>query len=163
AMAQAALQSLLRHVRTAAQIQAARDLSDRELLQRFTALREEAAFTLLVPRHGPMVLSLCRRLLGPADAADGAFPATFLVLVPAPDPGARPPGRRPPRGRRAGQPAVRRRAPRRPARPRAGRLPARSRKAGGCHAPRGRLARGGVGRGPPGARRGDRRPAREGP
>src|SRR3712207_712651 len=37
-----------------------RDLSDGELLERFRAGREEAAFALLVQRHGPMVLGVCR-------------------------------------------------------------------------------------------------------
>jgi RNA polymerase sigma factor (sigma-70 family) len=59
----------------------ARDLSDADLLERFRAGREEAAFTLLVQRHGPAVLGLCRRLLGNCADADDAFQATFLVLL----------------------------------------------------------------------------------
>jgi hypothetical protein len=38
------------------------ELSDRELLHRYAASRDEEAFTLVVRRHGPMVLALCRRL-----------------------------------------------------------------------------------------------------
>ncbi|OAI40002.1 hypothetical protein AYO40_00915 [Planctomycetaceae bacterium SCGC AG-212-D15] len=55
--------------------------TDRDLLARFIAQRDEAAFEAIVRRHGPMVLAACRRLLGDADAAEDAFQATFLVLV----------------------------------------------------------------------------------
>jgi RNA polymerase sigma factor (sigma-70 family) len=80
-MAQAALQSVLRHLHTLAEARARRDLSDQELVGRFAAMREEAAFTLLVQRHGPMVLALCRRILGNVHDAEDAFQATFLVLA----------------------------------------------------------------------------------
>src|SRR5262249_3867435 len=39
------------------------------------------AFDLLMARHGPMVLGVCRRILRDSHAADDAFQATFLVLV----------------------------------------------------------------------------------
>ncbi len=54
---------------------------DRQLLDRFTAARDEAAFTALLLRHGPMVLGVCRRLLGDGPAAEDAFQATFLSLA----------------------------------------------------------------------------------
>jgi RNA polymerase sigma factor (sigma-70 family) len=54
---------------------------DGELLERFAARREEAAFAALVARHGPMVLGVCRRLLRDAGRAEDAFQATFLILA----------------------------------------------------------------------------------
>ena len=56
-------------------------LSDAQLLDRFLAGRDREAFEVLMARHGPMVLRVCRGVLrSPSDAED-AFQATFLVLV----------------------------------------------------------------------------------
>src|ERR1700722_19320789 len=56
-------------------------LSDAQLLGRFRAQRDEAAFVALVARHGPMVLAVCRGVLRDEHAAEDAFQATFLILV----------------------------------------------------------------------------------
>ncbi len=55
-------------------------LTDAQILERFVARRDEGAFAILVERHGPMVLAVCRGVLKNADDAEDAFQATFLVL-----------------------------------------------------------------------------------
>ena len=59
-------------------------LTDKELLDRFASSRDtggELAFAALVARHGPMVLSVCRRMLQDPHESEDAFQATFLILV----------------------------------------------------------------------------------
>jgi RNA polymerase sigma factor (sigma-70 family) len=71
---------LLQFVRRAAFSQAA-EHSDGELLDCFLLRHEPAAFELLLRRHGPMVLGVCRRVLRNESDAEDAFQATFLVLL----------------------------------------------------------------------------------
>jgi RNA polymerase sigma factor (sigma-70 family) len=56
-------------------------LPDADLVSRFVARRDAAAFSALVGRYGPLVLGLCRRLVRREQDAEDAFQATFLVLV----------------------------------------------------------------------------------
>src|SRR5437667_9638539 len=80
-MATAPLGTLLRHIRRLTAQRDSRERTDHQLLDDFTARRDEAAFAALVARHGPMVLRVCRRVLNHEQDAEDAFQATFLVLA----------------------------------------------------------------------------------
>jgi RNA polymerase sigma factor (sigma-70 family) len=80
-MVTAQLDTLLRHIHKLAAGRCAPQGSDRQLLDEFAARGDEAAFTALVARHGPMVLRVCRRVLQHEHDAEDAFQATFLVLA----------------------------------------------------------------------------------
>jgi RNA polymerase sigma factor (sigma-70 family) len=80
-MASVAPTSLARQLGSLFEFGSAAGLSDRQLLERFVAARDEDAFTALVARHGPMVLGTCRQHLGDHQHAEDAFQAVFLVLA----------------------------------------------------------------------------------
>jgi RNA polymerase sigma factor (sigma-70 family) len=76
--------TVLRQIRTLYNVGAIRDLGDGQLLERFTTDRGESAelaFAVLVERHGPMVLRICKSVLSDSHDTEDAFQATFLVLV----------------------------------------------------------------------------------
>lgn len=55
--------------------------SDASLLAAFAGRRDEAAFTELVRRHGGMVFSVCRSVLGDISESEEAAQAVFLTLA----------------------------------------------------------------------------------
>jgi RNA polymerase sigma factor (sigma-70 family) len=63
------------------QLQADLVQPDAVLLERFVRARDEGAFEAILHRHGPLVYTVCRRLLSNPDDTADAFQATFLVLA----------------------------------------------------------------------------------
>jgi RNA polymerase sigma factor (sigma-70 family) len=72
---------VLRYLRQVVAAPPGEGVADAELLRRFVAGRDEAAFELLLWRHAGMVLRVCRAVLRDAHAAEDAFQATFLALA----------------------------------------------------------------------------------
>src|ERR1700692_1943762 len=75
------LNGMLQNLRTLAAVRTYQELSDRELLERIVRARDDAAFPVLIERHGPMVLGVCQRALPNFHDAEDACQATFLVLA----------------------------------------------------------------------------------
>ena len=78
--------SILRYVRAIFGEGVAAELTDRQLLERFTSralggAAAEQAFAVLVARHGPMVLRVCRAAFGDAHDAQDAFQALFHFVA----------------------------------------------------------------------------------
>ena len=72
---------LLDQIRRMATLQQVRQMPDRELLVQFVGQHDEAAFRILMDRYGPMVLRVCKRILGNDHDAEDAYQATSVVLT----------------------------------------------------------------------------------
>ena len=75
------LDEVLQHLRWTAGICDTPALTDATLLERFVTTRDEAAFAMLVRRHGRLVQSVCRQILRHEQDTEDAFQATFLVFA----------------------------------------------------------------------------------
>ncbi len=73
--------TLVDHLKTLFAAGTLTGLGEGELLERFLAHRDEAAFEEILARHAPMVLGICRRWLDDPHDVDDAFQAVFLILV----------------------------------------------------------------------------------
>ncbi len=80
-MASAGMGSAFRQLRALFGGKSVVGLEDGQLLARFAADRDEAAFEALIERHGAMVLTTCRAVLRNEHDVEDAFQATFLVLA----------------------------------------------------------------------------------
>jgi RNA polymerase sigma factor (sigma-70 family) len=80
-MASDHLDGVMHNLRAMVAGQGTRDVPDDELLGRYVASRDEAAFAALVQRHGGMVLSVCRHRLRRLQDAEDACQAVFLILA----------------------------------------------------------------------------------
>jgi RNA polymerase sigma factor (sigma-70 family) len=75
------MSDVIGHLRRTALLREGGGLTDGQFLDGFITRRNDAAFAALVRRHGPMVLGVCRRVLGHHHDAEDALQATFLVLA----------------------------------------------------------------------------------
>lgn len=80
-MSSGQLVTVLRHLRRVVGAKAQAGNSDRQLLARYLANKDEIAFAAIVERHGGMVWGVCRRVLDDPNDADDVFQAAFLVLL----------------------------------------------------------------------------------
>jgi RNA polymerase sigma factor (sigma-70 family) len=80
-MAAGRVRTVLCQLKSAAVVAGGSGVTDAQLLDQYLTHHSQIAFESLLRRHGPMVLSVCRRVLENHHDAEDAFQATFLVLV----------------------------------------------------------------------------------
>ena len=56
-------------------------MTERQLLECFVTANDLDAFRVLIERHGPMVLAVCRNVLRAQHDVEDAFRDTFLALA----------------------------------------------------------------------------------
>jgi RNA polymerase sigma factor (sigma-70 family) len=75
------LRQVVRQLRGVLATRETAKLTEVDLWERYVRQGDEAAFEMLLRKHGRMVLGVCRRILRNEQDAEDAFQATFLVLV----------------------------------------------------------------------------------
>ncbi len=75
------LNSIGRLIADASRLDAARDIDDETLLDRFAKTGDEAAFEALIWRHGGLVRGVCRRYLRDPNDVDDVAQVAFLALA----------------------------------------------------------------------------------
>ncbi|HYT90950.1 MAG TPA: sigma-70 family RNA polymerase sigma factor, partial [Gemmataceae bacterium] len=80
-MANRQVGAILHHLSKLVDKETATQLTDGQLLQRFSAHRDEDAFAALMQRHSGLVYGVCRHILHQEQDAEDAFQSTFLVLA----------------------------------------------------------------------------------
>jgi DNA-directed RNA polymerase specialized sigma24 family protein len=80
-MAAGQMNKAIEHVRSILAKHDVAGMTDGDLFDRYLHGRDETAFEALMQRHGPMVMGVCRRVLGNSHDAEDAFQATFHLLV----------------------------------------------------------------------------------
>ena len=72
---------MLRFLRRVAGDAGVPDVTDVDLITRYSRTHDQSAFELILWRHGAMVLRVCRDVSGTEHDAEDAFQATFLALA----------------------------------------------------------------------------------
>jgi RNA polymerase sigma factor (sigma-70 family) len=80
-MARTPLQTVVRKLRALVAREQLATASDADLLERFAHGRDDAAFALLVERHGGLVWRVCRQILHHDQDAEDCYQAAFLTLA----------------------------------------------------------------------------------
>jgi RNA polymerase sigma factor (sigma-70 family) len=80
-VAEHSIDCVVRHIRGLVQQSPGAEWTDAQLLDRYAASGDEAAFAALVQRHGRLVRAVCRHVLRQEQDVEDAVQATFLVLA----------------------------------------------------------------------------------